>query len=83
MERKTKVKDLLYTKEQLEKYIDSLERFTSVTCSIDDMLSQTFKDLNIERVSYFDLNGAANYLRDYLKLVESVINNAEVDWPLK
>lgn len=82
MEGKISVKDLLYTKGQLEKSISDLERLSSIMFQHSEKFAQIFTEVNVERVSSFDVNGAANYLRDYLKIVDHAINTAEAAWPL-
>ena len=82
MEGKISVKELLYKKDQIEKYISELERLTSTMFQHSEKFAQIFTEANVERVSSFDVNGATNYLRDYLKIVDHAINTAEADWPL-
>ena len=82
MEGKISVKDLLYTKGQLEKSIAELERLSGTMVQHSEKFAQIFTEVNVERVSSFDVNGAANYLRDYLRIVDHAINTAEAVWPL-
>lgn len=81
MDGKVRVKDLLYKQEQLEKTIMSLERLTGLMFTHSDEFQKLFEQFNVEKVSSFEVNGAANYLRDYLKMVTNAINNAEAAWP--
>lgn len=80
---KVRVGELLLRKKMIEDTINDLERMINAMFNNEGAFVQIFENSQIENVSSFDMNGAANHLRDYLKLIENAINTAEADWPLK